>query len=122
MARPYELPVRDWCDPMVRDLVHEPGWTMASALIAYQTRKLRAQKKRREADGDAARGEATADGDGRGLVVFDLETTQMIEGGVDMEEMEISCAMRACCRGLYNSLFAVEIAVEVLQPNAQGWP
>ena len=26
------------------------------------------------------------------------------------------------CRGLYNSLFAVEIAVEVLQPNAQGWP
>ena len=71
------------------------GWTMASALIAYQTRKLRAQKKRREADGDAARDEATADGDGRGLVVFDLETTQMIEDGVDMEEMEISCACAA---------------------------
>ena len=31
----------------------------------------------------------------RGLVVFDLETTQLIEDSVDIEEMDISCACAA---------------------------
>ena len=70
--------------------IHERR-TAAASTREPERRRIGPQARVR----NAARTEAVVDGNGRGLVVFDVETTQLIEEGVDIEEMEISCACAA---------------------------
>ena len=69
------------------------GWTMAAALIQFQKAKVAAQEardKRRQELGEIAA--AVADAEGEGVVVFDTETTRLIDAHTRLEEMEVSCA------------------------------
>ena len=65
------------------------GWTMAAALIWY---------KQREQQGNRGPGAATGthttqeDKEGRGVVVFDVETTHLIDDDTEIEDMEVSVA------------------------------
>ena len=69
------------------------GWTVAAALIWYLRRKRRAATDARTAPaGRAIHGAAQADGAGQGVVVFDVETTQLIDDGLALEDMEVSVA------------------------------
>ena len=73
------------------------GWTMAAALIWYQRRKGEQRREREEKENDvhSGRGEHTEDAEGEGVVVFDVETTELIDDGVAIEDMEasVACAM-----------------------------
>ena len=64
-----------------------PGWTMAAALIWYKQRQ-QARAKARAAEG----GQGTVDPEGSGVVVFDVETTCLIDEEVPLEQMEVSVA------------------------------
>ena len=64
---------------------------MAAALIWYQQRKQQAAAKRREGREKAAK-PAAADPSGTGVVIFDVETTQLVEEEVRVEDMEVSVA------------------------------
>ena len=69
------------------------GWTVAAALIWHLRRKRRAATDARTAPaGRAIHGAAQADGAGQGVVVFDVETTQLIDDGLALEDMEVSVA------------------------------
>ena len=69
------------------------GWTMAAALIWHMQRK-RAREKGRGGGAEATAGTAV-DESGRGVVVFDLETTELIEEDVAISDMEASIACAA---------------------------
>ena len=70
------------------------GWTMAAALIWYKQRQRAARARREESDTGTTR-PTVADGGGRGVLVFDIETTNLIEDEVPLEDMEasVACAM-----------------------------
>jgi hypothetical protein len=68
------------------------GWTMAAALIWYQLRKQKGSRAQQDTTG---RGQAHTDESGKGVVIFDLETTHLIEDSVELAEMEISIACAA---------------------------
>jgi hypothetical protein len=63
------------------------GWTMAAALIWYKQRQMQQQQQRR-----AAPAGGQADPHGNGVVVFDVETTHLIEDDVPMQDMDVSVA------------------------------
>ena len=65
------------------------GWTMAAMLVWHKTRELRKQQSVRHV-------QANADAAGTGAVVFDVETTELIERDVPLQRMEVSvaCAVR----------------------------
>ena len=67
------------------------GWTMASALIKYKLREQRRAEERRAARADEA-AESTPAAEGEGVVVFDVETTRLIEADTRLAEMEVSVA------------------------------
>ena len=59
------------------------GWTMAAMLIWHKTRELRKQQSVQHT-------QASADVAGAGTVVFDVETTELIERDVPLQQMEVS--------------------------------
>ena len=63
---------------------------MVAALIWYKQRAAAAKGRAAEAKGTEQR--ATADPQGSGVVVFDVETTSLIDDGVSVEDMEVSVA------------------------------
>ena len=67
---------------------------MAAALIWYKQRQ-RAARARREESGAGTTRPTVADGGGRGVLVFDIETTNLIEDEVPLEDREasVACAM-----------------------------
>ena len=72
------------------------GWTVLAALIHYKRRQQRQQKQRRaEKRPAAATPLARPDARGTGVVVFDLETTELVEEDVAVEDMtaSVACAM-----------------------------
>ena len=66
------------------------GWTMASALILYKTREA-AKRKERERK-EAVRGTVHADPQGSGVVVFDVETTELVDEATPIRDMHVSVA------------------------------
>lgn len=77
------------------------GWTIATALIQYKNRQ-KERKDARQQEGERRaqemREEGTrADSAGEGIVVFDVETTRLIDeerAGIDAMEVSVACAMR----------------------------
>ena len=67
------------------------GWTIAHALIQHMRRKqTRTQERQRAAR--AAPPTTQADGAGKGVVVFDVETTKLIGETDNIEDLEVSVA------------------------------
>jgi len=76
--------------------VCEGGWTMAAALIGYLKRKRARQARRARAPAHAGGSAgAVADDRGRGVVLFDVETTALIDEGVPLAHMEVAVACAA---------------------------
>ena len=74
------------------------GWTMASALIMYKKRQLAQSQKRQRGKGKDRK--AVIDRGGDGVVLFDVETTELITDEVPVEDMRVAvaCAVRAATR------------------------
>ena len=72
--------------------VQRPGWTVTKALILYMQRKKAAAEERAARREANAQQSATVDPAGDGIVVFDTETTQLIEADVAIEDMHVSVA------------------------------
>ena len=66
------------------------GWTMATALIWYKQRQNAKARKTAPVGGSADTDDAH--GEGNGVVVFDVETTHLIEDETPIRDMEISVA------------------------------
>ena len=70
------------------------GWTIATALIGYKTRIniQQAKKEKRNVINDGCNEQSGSDGNGKGIVVFDIETTELIEEDTNIEKMVMSVA------------------------------
>ena len=76
------------CDAGTDAAGERGGWTMAAALIAYKTREMAARRRREHQR--SARREVQACVHGTGVVVFDLETTELVDEATPVEAMEVS--------------------------------
>ena len=66
------------------------GWTIATALILYKAREAakRKERERKEEMRDSVR----ADSQGNGVVVFDVETTELVDEATPIRDMHVSVA------------------------------
>ena len=62
---------------------------MAAALIAYKTREATARRRR---EAQRQRHPVHADARGAGVVVFDVETTSLIDSATPVHDMAVSVA------------------------------